>query len=193
MRIDLLIEILATITSLIYLFLLMKENIWCWLFAIISAVLSVYSFINVKLYSEAFLYATYVLFSIYGWYKWSSKSTGKTLSVSKLPVSSHILWIITGVVFAFLLGYIFRTYTDAEKSFIDSNTTIFSFIASFLEAHKYLYAWVYWIIINGVSIWLYFTQGLSIYAGLMVVYFIMSGVGLWKWRQSYLASLEVGE
>jgi len=189
MSLDLIIEIIATVTSLIYLFLLMKENIWCWFFAIISSALSVYLFITAKLYSEAFLYATFILFGIYGWYKWSRKTnTGTTLAVSKLPIKLHGLSIIIGFMLAFLLGYLFKTYTDAEKSFIDSNTTMFSFIASYLEAHKYLYAWVYWIIINGINIWLYYTQGLSVYAGLMIVYFIMSGVGLWRWHKSYLAT-----
>ncbi len=189
MNLGLVIEIIATITSLVYLFLLMKENIWCWFFAIISSALSVYLFITAKLYSEAFLYFTFILFGIYGWYKWSNKTNrGGTLTVSKLSIKTHGLWIIAGFILAFILGYIFRTYTDAEKSFIDSNTTIFSFIASYLEAHKYLYAWVYWIIINGVNIWLYYTQGLSIYAGLMIIYFVMSGVGLWRWRESYLAT-----
>ncbi len=189
---DFVIEIVATTFSLIYLFLLMKENIWCWFFAIISAVLSVYALANVKLYSEAFLYFTFIPFSIYGWYKWSNNtSTNTALTVKKLPLKSHVLWIMVGFILAFLLGYIFKTYTDAEKSFIDSNTTIFSFIASYLEAHKYLYTWVYWIIINGVSIWLYGTQGLSIFPGLMVIYFVMSWVGLWKWRESYLATNSV--
>ena len=189
MNLDLVIEIAATIFSLIYLFLLMKENIWCWFFAIISSALSIYLFINAKLYSEAFLYFTFILFGIYGWYKWSNKTnTNTSLTVSKLPIKKHVLWVIAGFVLAFGLGYLFKNYTDAEKSFIDSNTTIFSFIASYLEAHKYLYAWVYWIIINGVNIWLYYTQGLPIYSGLMVIYFVMSGVGLWKWRASYLAT-----
>jgi len=189
MSLDLFIEITATITSLIYLFLLMKENIWCWFFAIVSSVLSIYLFVGAKLYSESFLYFTYILFGIYGWYKWSSNTnTGDTLKVSKLPVKTHGLWIIVGFLLAFALGYLFKNYTDAEKSFIDSNTTIFSLIASYLQTHKYLYSWVYWIIINGITIWLYATQGLSILAGLMVIYFVMSAVGLWRWRQSYLAT-----
>lgn len=187
MNIDLVIEIIGTVLSLTYLFLLMKENIWCWLFAILSAIIFIYSFIGVKLYSEAILYFFYILFSIYGWYKWSAKKTGETLAISKLPLKNHIFWVGIGLVLALLLGYIFQTYTDAEKTMIDSNTTIFSFIASYLEANKYLYAWVYWILINAVSVWLYFTQGLPIYAVLMVVYFLMSGVGLWNWRRKYLA------
>jgi len=180
-----LLEIITVLFSSIYLFLLVKENIWCWPFAILSSLLSIYLFVEAKLYSEAFLYFFYILFGIYGWYKWSAKENGASLSISKLDPKIHALWIGIGIILAFVLGYLFQTYTDAEKSFIDSNTTIFSFIASYLEAHKYLYAWIYWIILNAVSVWLYFTQGLTIYAGLMVVYFIMSGVGLWNWSRKY--------
>ncbi|MEM1119492.1 MAG: nicotinamide riboside transporter PnuC, partial [Bacteroidota bacterium] len=174
--------------SLIYLFLLVRENIWCWLFSILSALFFIYSFINVKLYSEAVLYSFYILFSIYGWYKWAANQSGEKLTIKTLAVKKHVFWVIMGFLLAFGLGYVFKTYTDAQKSFIDSNTTIFSFIASYLEAHKYLYAWVYWIIINGVTAWLYFSQGLAVYAGLMVIYFVMSIIGLRSWREKYLAT-----
>ena len=87
MNVDLVIQVTATTFSLTYLFLLMKENIWCWFFAIISAALSIYSFISVKLYSEALLYSAYILFSIYGWYNWSNKADKiTTLTVNKLPL-----------------------------------------------------------------------------------------------------------
>ncbi len=187
LTLDLFVQIAGTVLSLIYLFLLVKENIWCWLFSILAAIFSIYSFISVKLYSEAILYSFFIWFSIYSWYKWSGNKKGETLAIKTLPLKNHIFWIIIGFILAFGLGYILKTYTDAEKSFIDSNTTIFSFIASYLEAHKYLYTWVYWIILNGVTAWLYFSQGLPIFAGLMVVYFVMSGIGLWNWRKKYLA------
>ncbi len=188
MSTDLIIEITGTVLSLIYLFLLVKENIWCWLFSILSAILFIYSFIGVKLYSEAILYSFFILFSIYGWYKWSQNEKGETLAIKTLPLKNHIFWIIAGFILALGVGYIFKTYTDAEKSFIDSNTTVFGLIASYLEAHKYLYAWVYWIILNAVTVGLYFSQGLKVYAGLYVIYFVMSGVGLWNWRQKYLGT-----
>jgi len=187
MTIDLLVEITGTVLSLIYLFLLVKENIWCWLFSILSAIFFIYSFISVKLYSEAILYSFFILFSIYGWYKWSANEKGEVLAIKTLPLKNHIFWIITGFILAFGLGYIFKTYTDAEKSFIDSNTTIFSLIASYLQAHKYLYSWVYWIVLNAVTVGLYFSQGLKIYAGLFVIYFVMARIGLLDWRKKYLA------
>lgn len=178
-----LLEIISVAFSLTYLFLLVKENIWCWFFAILSALLSIYLFVEAKLYSEAVLYFAYALFGVYGWYKWKDNSEKGVIGISILPFRTHIIWVFIGTIMAFVLGYLFQTFTDAEKTYVDAHTTSFSFVASYLEANKYLYAWIYWIIINAVTVWLYFSQGLKVYAGLMVVYFIMSGVGLWNWRR----------
>jgi len=177
------IELIAVLLSLTFLVLLIQENIWCWLFGIISSALSIYLFVGAKLYSEAILYFFYVLFGIYGWYVWANPKEGKEVTITRLSGQQHIWWIGAGLVISLLLGYLFKNYTDANKSFVDAHTTTFSFIATYLEAHKYLYAWIYWLLINGITVWLYYTQGLSIYAGLMVVYFVMSGVGFWKWRR----------
>ena len=72
-----------------------------------------------------------------------------------------------------------------------THTTIFSFIASYLEAHKILGGWLYWIVINAVSVILYFERGLQIYAALMVVYFGLSVVAYFSWRKKYERGLMV--
>jgi len=186
MSINTILEIITVVLSLTFLFLLIRENVWCWIFGIISSAISIYLFYTTKLYSESMLYFFYVLFGIYGWYVWTNPTSGKEVSISKFGTSKHLVVIVLGILSAVLLGYFFKNYTDANKSFVDAHTTVFSFIATYLEAHKYLYTWIYWLILNGVSIWLYYTQGLQIYGGLMVVYFIMSGVGFWNWRKKYL-------
>lgn len=180
------LETITVLLSLTFLFLLIKENRWCWLFGILSSTISIYIFYGVKLYSEAVLYFFYVLSGMYGWYVWENPKNGKEVPISKWGGLKHILTIGVGIGCAVSLGYFFKNYTDANKSFVDAHTTVFSFIATYLQAHKYLYSWGYWLILNGVSIWLYYTQGLPIYAGLMVVYFVMSGVGFWNWRKKMI-------
>ena len=91
-----------------------------------------------------------------------------------------------GLLLSFGLGYVFDTYTDAEKPYLDASTTTFSLFASVLEARKILSGWAYWIVINGVTVGLYFSKSLDIYAGLMVIYFVMSIVGYFQWRKDYL-------
>ncbi|MDW7691632.1 nicotinamide riboside transporter PnuC [Flammeovirgaceae bacterium SG7u.111] len=186
---SLVIEIISVVFGLAYLVLMMRENIWCWIFGILSSILGIYLFVEAKLYSEAILYFYYVLIGVYGWVKWSKKKNGNTLGVTTWGAKAHALILVVGFALSFLLGYTFNRFSDAEKPFIDSTTSIFSFIASYLEAHKILSSWIFWIVINGISIWLYFVRGLEVYAGLMVLYFILSFAGYFQWKRSYEASV----
>ena len=178
------IEILATITSLSYLILLIRQNSWCWPLAIISGFLSICLFLELKLYSESILYGYYILIALYGLWNWSRPK--KQLKVSTWKSKYHAIAIIVGAFLSFGMGYIFATQTDADRPYLDSTTTIFSFIASILEARKILSGWIYWIIINGVTVGLYFSKSLDIYAVLMIVYFVMSIVGYSVWRKDWL-------
>lgn len=183
MNLLILIEILATTTSLAYLFLLIRQNVWCWPLAIISAILSIYLFIDSKLYAEAILYGYFILISAYGWWNWS-RPKGPT-KISTWKYGSHLVTLLTGAILSMTLGYALTYFTDADKPYLDATTTIFSFIASIMEARKVLSAWVYWMVINGVTVGLYSSKSLDIYAAVMVVYFVMSVVGYIQWRKSY--------
>lgn len=178
------IEVLAVVFGLIYIWLLIKERIECWIFGILGSLLSIFLFVHTKLYSEAILYSYYVVVGFYGYYLWSRKSKDDSLlRISDVNPTNHVYYILSSCVLAFSLAWFFNTYTDAERPYIDSFTTVFSFLATFLEAKKVLSSWKYWIVINGFTIGLYFDKGLDIYAGLILVYFIMSFVGYFKWKK----------
>lgn len=177
------IERVSVVLGLIYLVLLIRENIWCWIFGIVSSLLSIYLFWEVNLRSEAVLYLYYVIIGIYGWYRWTKPKTGKSLKLHEWSLKRHLIAIVIGIVAAFGMGTAFERWLNADYSLVDAHTTIFSFIASYLEANKVISGWVYWIIINGVSIWLYYIKGLEAYPWLMVIYFVMSIFGLLSWKR----------
>lgn len=180
------IEILAVAFNLIYLVLLIKENIWCWPSGILASILSISLFLDAKLYSEVILYAFYVLIGVYGWLVWSGKlSSNKQVQIKTWKIKPHLIALAIGLIGMFGLGYYFGTKTDADKPYFDAFSTSFSFVASFMEAYKVLSAWVYWIILNLFSIWLYHSRELDVYAGLMIVYAIASVWGLLEWRKKY--------
>ncbi|MDP4844328.1 MAG: nicotinamide riboside transporter PnuC [Salibacteraceae bacterium] len=184
-NIDLIIEIASVVLGLVYLILVMMENIWCWIFGITSSVLSVYLFLEINLLSEAILYVFYAAVGVYGWVMWSRKKAGKTaLVVRKWKWQNHAIALPIGFALSAILGWIMSSFTKSEMSYVDAHTTMFSFIASYLEAQKVLSAWFYWIVINGVSVWLYFTKGLNVYGWLMVLYFVMSFAGLYMWNKT---------
>lgn len=185
---NLVIEIISVVFSLIFLVLLMRENIWCWIFGILSSLLSIYLFIEAKLYSESILYLFYAAIGVYGWWVWSAKKDG-ILPVVKWHWRKSLIAFGGSALLAAVLGIYFKTYTDAESPYVDASTTAFSFLASYLEAHKVLSAWVYWIVINATSVWLYHSRGLQIYSILMVVYAALSVLGLYRWNKQFKAQV----
>jgi nicotinamide mononucleotide transporter len=166
--------------------LLIKENIYCWFFGIGGSLLSIYIFYSVKLYSEAILYIYYVFIGIYGYLLWRKKESSQNeLTVNNLSNKNLLLIVGFGIVISLIVGYIFSSYTEAVNPYLDALTTVFSLIASFLEAKKILTAWILWLFINFITIFLYLQQSLTLYVFLTVVYFIFSAIGYVNWKKSY--------
>jgi len=181
------IEIFATLAGLIYIILLIRENIICWPFGIAGSLLSIYLFIDGKLYSEAFLYSYYVFMGAWGWLRWSQRNAAHDNPVVRYGLPAHLTIVLVSAAVALVLGGFFSSYTDAQRPYIDAFTTAFSFAATYMEVKKVLETWVYWIVLNLASIWLYMDRSLDIYAALICVYAVMSVWGLVQWTRVYRA------
>ena len=182
-NIPLLLEIVAVIFGVLYTVLMAQNKISCWIFGIIGSLLSVYLFVEyAKLYAEAVLYVFYVFAGIYGWIEWEKQKTVDVVYQQKM--STHIKLILSGTVISLVL-YFGLTYffKEAEKPLIDSFTTVFSFIATYLMAKKWIENWYYWLVIDAVSTYLYYTRELEIYALLMLVYTVLVVYGYWQWKK----------
>jgi len=180
------LEIIAVIFSLAYLILLIKEKIACWFFGIAASMTSIYIFYAIGLYSEALLYVYYIIIGVYGYRLWKKKGNQEeAISVKTIKLKTHVLLILVGILLSGLLGYLSDQHTDAVNPYLDSTTTIFSFIASYLEAKKILSSWIFWLFINAATIILYLQQDLSYYLFITFIYFLFSIIGYIKWEKSY--------
>lgn len=177
------IELFSVITGLIYLVLLIQENIWCWFFGILSSIAFIFIMYKSQLYSESILYFFYVFVGFYGIYKWKNRGKDKIV-IQRTSFTNILLILISGIFLSFGIGYLFDAYTDAQRPYIDATTSVFSILASFMEAHKWLSAWIFWIVINASSIWLYFDRELKMSSFLMVIYFLLSIFGFLQWRKN---------
>lgn len=183
----LILEIFGAVTALVFLVLMIKQNIWCWPIGILSSLCSIYLFFYSKLYMESFLYLFYVGVGLYGWLKWHQGRQNENVG---LPIiasgwSFHLISMSICLVLSIGCSWLFKTYTDAERTFIDATTTMYSLLASYMEAHKMLSSWLLWIVINFISIFLYLDRGLKFYAGQMVVFFLLSIAGWLQWKKEY--------
>lgn len=183
------LEFIGLIVGLLYLILIIKENIWCWIFGIIGSLITVFLYFHTKLYLESILNAYYILAGFYGWWYWN-KTKKKNAEKAVVPVVTwkrnyHIANIVSCLAIAAGVGYLMQQHTDSPRPYIDAAMAIFSFSATYLEARKVLSAWIYWFIINGASIALQFDRGLHLYMYLSIIYTIMSIVGYLQWKKTY--------
>lgn len=170
--------------NLLFVFYIIREKRMGWIFGIIGSFISIALFISVKLYSEAVLYSYYVAMGYYGWNTWKT-NTAESLPISEKNLVYHLQLILACLVLSFGLGAFFSASTDAQRPYADAFSSIFSFLATYLEARKILSAWLYWIFLNAFSVWLYHERGLAVYAGLMILYTILSIVGYVRWKKNF--------
>ncbi len=186
----LVLEVIAVILGMIYVILASRNNIYCWIFGILGSLLSIYLFIeHAQLYAEAFLYSYYVIAGIYGWIVW--QKTPDTSTVFQHSLKTH-LWIIAGGI-AISIGFYFLVstiFTGAARPLIDSFTTVFSFIATYLTAKKWIGNWIYWIINDVVTTYLYASRELYVYAALMAAYSIIAIYGFAAWKKLKLVRVD---
>jgi nicotinamide mononucleotide transporter len=179
------VEFWAVITSIAYAWLASRNNIWCWLFGIISPVLTMYAlYFYFNLYAEVILQVYYIGMAIYGFYSWKYGGVKHSEKpIETWPAKRHLIVIFTGLILTFILGYFLKNYTAAASTYLDSFTTVFAILATYMTAKRILENWIYWIIIDTVSIFLYAGRGGYFFALLFIAYTLIAMYGLYHWRK----------
>jgi nicotinamide mononucleotide transporter len=180
------IEWTILVTSIFYIVLAARENIWCWFFGIISCSLWGYVSFNANLVADGWLQVFYVAISFWGIYEWKfqkKSAKDKEMEISQLSLIQHAGIIALGVLISFPLVYILQKYSFAEAIYLDSLTTVFAVIATFMVARKIIENWLYWMVIDLIYIYLYGSRGLWMLAVIMVIYIVIAGFGYFNWKK----------
>lgn len=186
-----LFELLAVLTSVLYVVLAAKGNIWCWPAAIVSTILYTVIFYNVYLWMDSLLQLYYLLMAIYGWFCWHKNTSAagstlkKALLYSQWPLHRHSLIVLALTLLSLALGWLMANFTPAHFPYLDSATTVFSIFATYLITQKVIENWLYFIVIDIVSIYLYIEKGLLPTAALFGSFVIFSVYGYWQWQKHF--------
>ncbi|MBF0118466.1 MAG: nicotinamide mononucleotide transporter [Desulfobacterales bacterium] len=189
------IEFIGTVLYLWSVWLISKRRILTWPIGIISVLLYMILFYQIRLYSDTIEQLYYIGASIYGWYTWnkSPKDKGQITDVKFSKQREVILWISLTLVISIFTGFFMsRVHTllpiifpeKASFPYIDAITTIMSFSAMWLMAQKKIESWIYWILVDMIGIWLYFVKNVKFISLLYVILLIMAINGLLMWRNA---------
>lgn len=181
------VENLAVAAGLLYVFFSIKEKILLWLFGIISSGLYVFVFFKSGIYAYSALYVYYVLIGFYGWYNWARKpeETFKRESLIKIHnASAGMLWICIGttVVLTVPVYYALKHFTGSDMALADAMMTSGGMVATWMLTQKFIEQWIFWIVIDLLSMMVMIYKDLYPSAGLFLIYTLLAVIGYVKWK-----------
>jgi nicotinamide mononucleotide transporter len=178
-------ETIAVLLALAYVVLAIVENRLCWLAGGASALLYIVVFTDARLYMEAALQGVYVAMAGYGWLTWGARSATAALPIRRWSLRHHALLAVAVMASSFVLGGTLGYFTDAAWPIVDSFTTLAALVATYMVAQKILENWLWWIVIDVVSVGLYLSRDLHLTAILFCGYVILAIAGWITWRKQY--------
>lgn len=178
-------EAVGVITALLYLVLATARSQWCWLCAFISSAIYVVVMWRAHLVMDTWLNVFYVIMAVYGYLQWRRGQTdeGQLLIVS-WTWRQHLLALGAVLVASAINTWILQQHVASARSpWLDSLVTWGSVLTTFMVARRVIENWLYWIVVDGVAAYLYYTRGLNATALLFVAYVFMVIYGYFAWRR----------
>ena len=177
-------EFLAVASAIVYLLLAVRQDIRCWLAAILSSFLYFFIMFSAGLYMEAGLQIFYILMAVYGWSQWREESKiNIKFSVKTWKPIKHLFAISLILLLALASGLILEEFTNAVFPFVDALTTWGAIVATYMVAKKLLENWIYWFVIDSISIFLFMSRGLVLTSILFFIYLIIIYFGYKSWAR----------
>ena len=178
------IEPAAVVLAIAYLLLAIKQNIRCWFAAFFSSLLYFFVMYSAGLYMEAGLQIFYCVMAVYGWTQWrASLPENKKFLVKTWNRNQHIKAISLIFLLAFVSGWALEKFTNAALPFIDSLTTWGAIVTTYMVAKRLLENWIYWFVIDTISVFLFYSRGLFLTSILFFVYLIIIYFGYKSWTE----------
>src|SRR5690606_33697693 len=155
------LELVAVLLAVVYLVLVIRENPWCWPAAFGSTLLSIVVFVEAKLYMESALQVFYAAMAVYGGWQWMrGGDRGEGVAIGVWPLHRHALAIAAILGLSWAFGALLTARTDAALPYLDSFTTVAALVTTYMVAKKILENWIYWLVIDSVSVYLYMSREL---------------------------------
>jgi nicotinamide mononucleotide transporter len=186
------IEFYGTVLYFSSVWLIARKNVFTWPVGIVSVALYMILFYQFALYSDALEQIYFMFASIYGWIAWGRiKSRREVIATGFSRLSVILLWAGATLVVGMLLGFFTSNLhillpelfpVQASLPFLDAITTAMSCTAMWLLTIRRAESWVYWILVDLIAIYIYFSKGI-VFIGLQ--YIILTGMavyGLVSWR-----------
>lgn len=179
------LEILAAALGVANLVLLVRRSIWNYAFGLAMVALYARIFFEARLYSDALLQLFFFVVQIYGWWNWRNDQVEEgEIVVERLGWIGRARWALVVMPAWALWSVAMARTTNTLFPFWDGAVAALSIAAQILLARRRIENWWLWILIDVIAIGLYLTRGLTLTAGLYLLFLAMSVWGLIEWQRA---------
>lgn len=150
-----------------------------WFLAAAASTIYLVLVLNKQLLAESFLHAFYVFMAFWGY---QNAIQTEAFNAPEWLWHHHLLAIVVAAVLAWLLGSLLKRFTNAKLPLLDSSTTVFSLLATWMMVHYMRENWLYFIGIDLASAYLYAKRGMRPTAFLYLAYTALAAYAWWQWQ-----------
>ena len=180
-------EAIGAALGLAYLLLAVRRSLLCWACAFISTAIYLVIFARAALYMQSALQVFYLVMAVVGFLEWRrGRSDRGEVLIREWSLRQHLLAALFVIVATLVNGWLL-TKTDAAAPYVDSFVTWGSVVTTWMVARRVIENWLYWIVVDAVAAWLYFSQGLLWTTVLFVIYLGIVIRGYFAWRRELQA------
>ncbi len=182
-------ELIAVFLGLAYLVLAARLSLWCWPAAFVSTAIYLALFFERQLYQQALLQVFYLAMAVYGYLQWRGGLRDQGGAIHRWSGRQHGLAVGSVLLLTLVTGALEARFTDAPLPYLDAFTTWGSVVTTWMVARRVLENWLYWIVVDGVLVYVSFASGLVATAGLFLVYLGIVIAGFFSWRRVHAARI----
>jgi nicotinamide mononucleotide transporter len=190
------LEIAANAVMALSIWLAARNSVHTWSTGIVGCLLFALVFLRSQLYADATLQLFFIATSLIGWWHWlhsdSPRNSGER-PVTKARPTAVFTWVFAAVAVTMAYGWLLHRFTNAYMPYVDSAVLTLSVVAQCLLMQRKLETWPFWIAVNTISVYLFFSRGLWITGALYAAYWLNAWYGWWQWRQQRFSLLAVPE
>lgn len=178
------LQIVGTTLGLIYLWLEYKANIWVWVVSAIMPLVHGTLYFSSGIYADAAMQLYYVLAAVYGLVVWKrnpkEKASGR---IKHTPLGWIVPLVVAYAVLHVVIYFVLTEFTDSRVPFFDAMSTALSIVAMWMLSRKLVEQWLVWLVVDMISVGLYFYKGIPLTALLYTVYCVLAVAGYLRWRR----------
>ena len=182
------LDIATTVLGLIYIALEYRASIALWIVGIVMPAMDVWLYWSHGLYGDAGMAVYYTLAAVYGYAVWKLGRKHGAAAGRPMPITHFRRRLIVPTLLCFaaawaLTYYVLATFTDSTIPVLDAFTNAMSFVGLWALARKYIEQWVFWIVVDVISCYLYIVKGIPFKAALYGLYVLIAVMGYFKWQR----------